>query len=288
MHILMVTLILWLGNITSAYAELYQWTDTDGVIHVVDETVTIPEAYRKEIKVYRGADPAITSIPTAAPLSPSREYAENSQGAFAQRLALDLGLIQQDSEDAIGPLIGVGIRPSGSWRVYEPLTPEVAYDVLAATRRAADSKRLTLSANGAEAIAQQAAERFLPAPDEEEPLADQYGYDQPTIIIEQAPAQITEVIYEPYYVPVPVVVGTGSFDHHHDGRRGRRDDAWLAPPPDQPEHIRRGPTHLPFGSIQQPFGSSHPMNRTSLRGRGPTHLPRGSSHPLRARPSLRR
>jgi hypothetical protein len=168
-------LCLWC--LTTAQADLYQWTDADGVIHVVGEASEVPDAYRENLKVYRAATPAAVAAPLAAPLSPSRRYAEHSQGAFAQKLALDLGLIKNSGEDALGPLGGAGIQPAGGWKVGDPLSPEVLYDVLAAARRAADSKRLVLSPDGAEAIVRQAAASFLPAPPVAEapaPPAEEY------------------------------------------------------------------------------------------------------------------
>ena len=39
----------------SSLAKLYQWTDTNGVIHVVDEAGEIPAAYRGQVKVYQSA-----------------------------------------------------------------------------------------------------------------------------------------------------------------------------------------------------------------------------------------
>src|SRR5215475_3388909 len=151
-------LLLWS---TVSHADLYQWTDTDGVLHVVDDAGEVPEAYRSKLKVYRTAKPVGSGKSTTAMLAPSRAYAANSQGAFAQKLAVDLGLITHDTEDALSPLNGAGIGPAGGWRVDDSLTPEALYEVIAAARRAAASQRLRLSADGAEAIVQQAAVSFL-------------------------------------------------------------------------------------------------------------------------------
>src|SRR5262249_29229348 len=147
---------------SSTLAELYQWTDHDGVIHVVDEAGEVPPAYQDQVKVYQSIKAA--PPPPSLPLSPSRAYPDYSQGKFAQKLALDLGLIKSSSEDGLGPLTGAGIQPAGGWRVSDPLTPEIVYDVLAAARRAAGSRRLTLSADGAEAVVKQVADAVLPSP----------------------------------------------------------------------------------------------------------------------------
>src|SRR5262249_18623074 len=153
--------------------------------------------------------------PVEAPrtlLSPSHTYPAKSQGAFAQKLALDLGLIKNAYEDALGPLGAVGIQPAGGWGLSDPLTPEVHAEVIAAARRAAESKRISLSADGAEAIVQQVGEEFLPPPAvanlspssaDEEMVTDQ-GQE---VIIEQSP-QVIEVIQEPVYVPTPVIINS--------------------------------------------------------------------------------
>ena len=58
-------------------AELYQWTDRDGVINVVDEAHEVPAAYRNQVKVYqsikgawgaRGCTKVILEAATAKPL----------------------------------------------------------------------------------------------------------------------------------------------------------------------------------------------------------------------------
>lgn len=258
---------LWLWCSAVVHADLYQWTDADGVIHIVDETVEVPDAYRSNLKVYHAAKSVGASSATA--LSPSRVYAAQSQGAFAQKLARDLGLTRNDNEDALGPLRGAGIQPAGGWKVSDPLTPAVLYEVLAAARRAADAKRLSLSADGAEAVVRQAAEPFLPplpSVQASTPPVERYneepGYDdEPEVIIEQPPSQVIEVIQEPTYgyVPVPFIVGRPGFPHHH-GHGGEP-----IPPPapltgpftPNPAGVPGGPTHMPFGTSHMPFGTSH-------------------------------
>ena len=268
-------------------AGLYQWTDTDGVIHVVDEAVEVPAAYRDQVKVYQSIRTA--PPPASLPLSPSRTYAEHTQGKFAQKLALDLGLIKSSSEDGIGPLSGAGIQPSGGWKVSDPLTPEVVYDILAATRRAADSRRLTLSADGAEAVVKQAAAAVSPPP----PAVEEQESQEPQVVIYESPTQIIEVererYYDPIYVPVPVIQH-GHRRHHRHDRHDRQDDRsrgpfapseptgphtsnWDKPtprnqfspsgphttnptPPHSPTHMPFGASQMPFGASQMPFGTS--------------------------------
>lgn len=271
-----------------ATADLYQWTDTNGIIHIVDEADTVPDAYRKKVKVYRGTKSVVSESPSAIALSPSRIYAEHSQGAFAQQLALDLGLIGSSAQDALGPLSGVGIRPAGGWKVHDALTPEVLYEVLAAARRAADAKRIALSADAIEAVVRQAAAPFLAVPPvAQAPVAgweesEEPGYyeEQPEIIIEQPPLEVIEVIHEPYYVPV--IVNAPHFHHRRHHSRGHRrnrhgqDESRLSPSLQQPRSIRRGLTPLPFAaspplpmgaSSRMRFGSSPPARGGMSRGR---------------------
>ena len=263
--VLIGVLCLWLPAVSQA--DLYQWTDADGVMHIVDETSEVPEPYRAGMTVYRAAKP--TPGVATLPVSPSRTYAAQSQGAFAQKLALDLGLITESSEDAFGPLGGAGVQPASGWEATDPLTPEVLYDVLAAARRAADAKRLPLSADGAEAVVRQAGESFLPptTPDPRPVWAqgeDGPGYvQQPqTLIIEQPPPQNLEVESEPDYDygDVPFIVGFPSGHHHHDHHP---DDKPSSPSPPlrgpftpNPAGVPGRPTHLPFGTSHLPFGSS--------------------------------
>src|SRR5215813_3209163 len=150
---------LFFVGVALAHADLYQWTDEQGVIHVVDDAGTIPENYRSKFKTYRATK---TTNASADLLAPSRTYPASSQGAFAQKIALDLGLIKNQHEDALSPLGAAGIQPAGGWRLSDPLTPETLAEVIAAARRAAESRRLSLSADGAEAVVQQAGNEFLP------------------------------------------------------------------------------------------------------------------------------
>ena len=270
--LLIGVLCLWLPAVSQA--DLYQWTDADGVMHIVDETSEVPEPYRAGMTVYRAAKP--TPGVATLPVSPSRPYAAQSQGAFAQKLALDLGLITESSEDAFGPLGGAGVQPASGWEATDPLTPEVLDDVLAAARRAAEAQRLPLSADGAEAVVRQAGESFLPptTPDPRPVWAQGedgpgYGQQPQTLIIEQPPPQNLEVESEPDYDygDVPFIVGFPSRHHHHDHHPNNNLGS-PSPPlsgpftpnpagvPGSPTHLPFGPSHLPFGMTHTPFGSS--------------------------------
>ena len=270
--LLISVLCLWFPAVSQA--DLYQWTDADGVIHIVDETSEVPDTYRAGMKVYRAAKPT-TGLSTL-PVSPSRPYAAQSQGAFAQKLALDLGLIKESSEDAFGPLGGAGVQPASGWEATDPLTPEVLDDVLAAARRAAEAQRLPLSADDAEAVVRPAGESFLSptTPDPRPAWAQgedgpEYGPQPQTIIIEQPPPQNLEVESEPDYDygDVPFIVGFPG-GHHHHGHHSDDNPGSPSPPlsgpftpnpagvPGSPTHMPFGTSHLPFGTTHMPFGSS--------------------------------
>lgn len=248
-------------SVGTVYADLYQWTDAQGVIHVVDDEGAIPEAYRSKFKTYRAAKP--TNVASTL-LSPSRIYPAKSQGAFAQKLALDLGLIKNAREDALGPLGAVGVQPAGGWSLSDPLTPEVHAEVIAAARRAAESRRIPLSADGAEAIVQQVGEEFLPPPAvanlSQPPVNEEMLTDQgQEVIIEQQSPQVIEVIREPVYVPTPVIINSPRWRGPGGGWHGRHPSPPPNnPPPRQPPTFAApAPTHMPFGASHMPFGASH-------------------------------
>jgi len=261
--LLIGVLCLWVPAVSQA--DLYQWTDADGVLHMVNEISEVPETYRVGMTVYRAAK-ATTGL-SPLPVAPSKTYAAQSQGAFAQKLALDLGLIKMSSEDAFGPLGGAGVQPISGWEADDPLTPEVVDDVLAAARRAADAKRLPLSADGAEAVVRQAGESFLPPPTPdsrpawaEDEAGPEYGRQPQPIVIEQPPPQIFEVAREPAYGDIPFIYGFPGgrhrHGHHPDDNRGFPSPSLSRPFMPNPASVPGSPTHLPFGTTHLPLESS--------------------------------
>jgi hypothetical protein len=262
MKLIVALCVLCFLDSATTWADLYQWKDAAGVTHVVDDPGTIPKEYRDRVKQFHTSKPTNSTI---ALVAPSRTYPEKSQGAFAQKLALDLGLLKNANEDALGPLGAAGIQPAGGWRVRDPLTSEDHAEIIAAARRAAESQRLRLSADGAEGVVRQAASDFLPPPPIAQPTADlseEGAYDQePEVIVEQQPAQVIEVIQEPTYVPVPVIVGEPIWGGH-PGRGPHHPLPPNQPPPQSPSQQRTvrsasPPTHMPFGASHMPFGASH-------------------------------
>ena len=280
--IYLFSLILCPWYVATATADLYQWTDLNGVLHIVDEAVEVPDEYSEKLTVYSAPEAEDPPEPAAFPLAPSRTYVINSQGAFAQKLALDLGLIKNEKEDALGPLSGAGIGPAGSWKVGDPLSHEALGEIAAAVRRAAQSQRLKLSANEAVAAVDKVAQPYLPVPEVVQ------APPQPEVIVIQQPPQILEiievieVIHEPHYIPVPYGGGSRRFSH----RRRMRDQVqggfsggggiMLAPPseprqtpgkPPLPSLTRssvRG-SRLPMGTSRLPLGLSSSASRTIRR-----------------------
>ena len=233
----------------------------------MDESVEIPETYQERVQIYRSASSDIASSP--ALITPSRTYSARSQGAFAQKIAPDFGLIKDGSIDALGPLNGVGVQPAGGWQVNHALDPDSIDQLVAAVRRAATTQRLALSADGAEAIVRQAALDFIPPPPPE-PVVQ----TAPAVV--EQPPRIIEVIREPYYVETPVVVhALRPYRPHRRLRRfprqERRERAAYRPlhtiqrrnpsiRPSKPSITRRSPGHSirPSGPsiIRKPLGHS--------------------------------
>ncbi len=77
---LTLILVLSIFSATAAFADLYQWQDKEGVIHITDSLEKVPDAYRDKVKVYESAPPApgekkAAPAPEAvspAPLPPER------------------------------------------------------------------------------------------------------------------------------------------------------------------------------------------------------------------------
>ena len=266
-----------LGCPVETRADLYRWTDTRGVIHFVDESVEIPETYQEQVQIYRSSSSDVEASP--ALITPSREYAARSQGAFAQKIAVDFGLIEDGSIDALGPLNGAGIQPAGGWQVSRVLDPDSVDQLVAAVRRAATAQRLTLSADGAEAIIRQAAVDFLPPPPPPEPVVQA----EPDVVIVEQPPRIIEVIREPYYIETPVVVH--ALRPYRPYRRLRR----------FPRHERREQEiYRPPHTIQRRNPSIRPSKPSisrqslghSIRPSGPSTSRRPLGHSIRRGPFI--
>jgi len=284
-----VTVGLGLAWVTTVAAESYQWTDDHGILHLGNDAAEVPETARQRLTVYRAAPSTPLSAPLRALQSPRRMYPEQSQGAFAQKVALDLGLIGQAEEDALGPLSGAGIQPAGDWSVTDPLTLTAVDEVVAAARRAAASRRLALSAEGAEAVVRHAAKAFLVAPAAApapvSPVEGEQGEspvpeEDPPVIISQPPPVIID---QP-----PVIIAGPPQVLPFPGLRGIRPWQLLAQPPGaprgwvhemrkrraeltQPAQAPAGrPAHTPSGPSHPTVGSGHPAE--------PSHHPSGQNH----------
>ncbi|TAN62010.1 DUF4124 domain-containing protein [bacterium] len=55
---------------SASYAEIYQWTDKNGVVHMTNEVSRVPEEYRDQLKTFKPSkknnqnEPAVQSEPT--------------------------------------------------------------------------------------------------------------------------------------------------------------------------------------------------------------------------------
>src|SRR5882672_3855095 len=78
-----------LWEIPCAQADLYQWTDAAGVIHVADDAGTAPTFNDRPVKVYR-SEPSLSPGERVA-RSPNPPTGESRVDVFATKLALDLG-----------------------------------------------------------------------------------------------------------------------------------------------------------------------------------------------------
>lgn len=69
------------GASAFAHADLYQWKDKEGVIHITDDLEKVPEKYRDKMKVRKSPKgkaqaPATTAPPAAEPAQPPQQKAE--------------------------------------------------------------------------------------------------------------------------------------------------------------------------------------------------------------------
>lgn len=57
-HFAAVVALLVIFNVSLSYADLFQWVDKDGVMHIVDSLKNVPDEYRGKVKVYKSTPPA--------------------------------------------------------------------------------------------------------------------------------------------------------------------------------------------------------------------------------------
>jgi hypothetical protein len=190
---LALVLGLVLGRITPALAEPAQWTEAAGVIFEGDGQGHAPSTNPRQGPHAPDASRTVLSEQRMNAESPGQVEQEGS--GFATKLAFDLGLIRQRAADAPSALDHVGITPVGGWTRSSECTPEVFYEVLAAARRAAMAGRLSVSADGAEAIVRAAFTPCLTtgqeAASEQLPVVTAEDYhnvasEEPVMVYEQA------------------------------------------------------------------------------------------------------
>jgi hypothetical protein len=190
---LALVLGLVLGSMTPALAELAQWTEAAGVISESDGHGPAPSPNPRQEPP--ALDASLTVLSEQTMHAERLRQVEQGGSGFATKLAFDLGLTRQREENAPSALDHVGITPVGGWIRRSECTPEVFYDVLAAARRAAIAGRLSVSADGAEAIVRAAFTSCLTtgqeAASEQLPVvtAEDYHHvasEEPVLVYEQA------------------------------------------------------------------------------------------------------
>jgi len=186
-------LLLTLGSRRTplAYAEQDQGTERTNGTREVDE-----RAREAVPKVQQQLDIPVVSMtrpPQSTLRSESQSAADTALTRVPTKLALDLGLMHEPAEDAWRALERVGISPQGGWSRTGALTPEMFYEVLAAARRAATAGRLSVSADGAEAIVRAVMTPFLASL--EEGVTEQLPFvatENPPAVTSEAPALLYE------------------------------------------------------------------------------------------------
>jgi hypothetical protein len=178
-----------------AYAEQPQGAESTGVTQGVDERES--EAVSQVQPRLDTPVVSMTRPPESARRSGSQRGAEAALTRVTTKLALDLGLIRQPEEDAGSALGRVGISPKGGWSRNAELTPEIFYDVLAAARRAANAGRLSVSADGAEAIVRAVVTPFFAS------LEEGATEDLPFVAAEDRSVVASEAP-TPFYEQAPV------------------------------------------------------------------------------------
>lgn len=130
-----------LVNVGLAQGEIYRWVDEHGVTHLDDTLANVPETRRSDAKVFQ----AKTTAPAPATAQ------GQTQAAFANGIARELGLIAAETQGAVSALQIVGVYPSAGWNPTAILTSSVVEEVTRAARSAARARRLPQGEAGAEA-----------------------------------------------------------------------------------------------------------------------------------------
>ena len=93
----LLALLLTLGHLSVARAELYRWTDAEGTIHYTTDPASIPLAFRGAVREIDTPTPGPVMIPAPAPAGVVVPYAggplivDASLNGVALRLLLDTG-----------------------------------------------------------------------------------------------------------------------------------------------------------------------------------------------------
>lgn len=123
-----------------AQAAVYAWKDANGVMTFSDDPRQAPPGVPVEVKPYGrfAADTAVTARPAA----------QISQGEFALRLVIELGLAGPDTDAERAATILTQARiapPLGRWLTAEPLTRDLRERLRRLTASAAAAGRIPLA-----------------------------------------------------------------------------------------------------------------------------------------------
>lgn len=195
---------------TSADSSVYSWRDKNGTMTFSDNPTLAPKGVAVEVRSYIAATPSGEAL--AAPIM---------QRAFAQRLAMELGLGNDlTAERAAATLAKLGIAPPlGRWHLDEPMTTSLTERLRTLTAGAAvvgkialDPEQAVIAFDSAVALvgikirgAAATPQTMTPEPVIAEPTP------QPVYIIPAAPVVYDRVIYagggDPFFAgAVPGIV----------------------------------------------------------------------------------
>jgi hypothetical protein len=267
---LILVLGLSLRLVTPAHAQLEQGTETTRVLQN-DKHGGVSWSSAGQLQPSPVEATPAANEPTLRAERPMP--AESRLSDFVTKLAFDLGLIRQRQEDAWAALTRAGITPVGGWQRSAEPSPEVFYEVLAAARRAASAGRLSVSADGAEAIVRAALTPFL-VQLEEVPAA------QPSVVApEDRAAMVSQESVLLYEYPPTWYTGWqngflaapgGVIIYHPRGFQGRHGHHKFLPRKSWRGHHRRASFGFPAGRSSVFAGPGH---RPALRvGSAPSRI----------------
>jgi len=95
MKFIVVIFMLFIGFSLSAQADIYQWTDSNGVVNFTDSLGNVPKKYQKKVKILPSADSSQQGADTESAESTAPE------GSVAPAAELDQQAAQPDPQQKI-------------------------------------------------------------------------------------------------------------------------------------------------------------------------------------------